>query len=470
MANGARAGRVARAGAAIGAAALLVGVASAIAIGETVTPIVSGWEAAEGLDFDALVDRREARRLSDLERLLRAAEVGAELLGGANAGKAAKVADAATDARRAVSAVAHADDVVDAARLGQRADDAADAARLTRHADDVGPAARAPQDGLAQALDADTPRGSVTATPPRAGLDAAATDPIAPRAPPALEGDCVYVLDDAGQPVRIGNYVDDPDGVMAYLREHPTDEVLVSNMDEARALKRALRHEPDLPGRPRVFAGDDLDRAARNHCANAATLPQPHCPPAAAPPETYTDGKLKPPQHAAAARTPAQADVTRWQRLGQADDAASVSEARAAWFYRQDEAAVQRVILGEERALRYLDVPADGKKVDGVAILRDGRCVPFEVKNQKEINLSGGDNAAFGKFEKIAAHADMDRISHFEVIAHTDSNLPRNHRVDADGWVEFFTADLDGGAWEPAVYGGKRVRVVRAPLGRISID
>ena len=56
------------------------------------------------------------------------------------------------------------------------------------------------------------------------------------------------------------------------------------------------------------------------------------------------------------------------------------------------------------------------------------------------------------------------------MIAHTDSKLQTNYRVDRDGWIEACASGLDDGEWTPVVIGGKRVRVVRADLGRISID
>lgn len=272
---------------------------AAIAVGETLVPVVPGWEAATGKDFVALTDRSEDRRLTTAERVQRGIEVGAEALGGAAALKAtraaraaAKTAGAAADAARAARAADLADDAaraLDAARTA-RAADAADAAKAAKVPATPPPAANTPPTkGLAQALDPDAPRGP--ARPPTATPSPARAPPAA--ATPALEPDCVYVLGKNGKPVRIGNFLDEPDAVLDYLRKNPTAEVLVSNIEEAQKLKNALRHAPDLETRPRVFAGDDLDGARNNYGANG----KPSGPSAAGRDRTPSADDTPPPPH-----------------------------------------------------------------------------------------------------------------------------------------------------------------------------
>jgi hypothetical protein len=109
--------------------------------------------------------------------------------------------------------------------------------------------------------------------------------------------------------------------------------------------------------------------------------------------------------------------------------------------------------------------------VDHVQIKRSGLLVPTEVKNQKTLELEGGGNAAFNKFEAIANHGNTNQISHFEIIAHNDSKLPPGFRINDQGDLEREVSGDSGiGEWRRVEYGGKGVRIVRGPLGRISED
>lgn len=94
--------------------------------------------------------------------------------------------------------------------------------------------------------------------------------------------------------------------------------------------------------------------------------------------------------------------------------------------------------------------------------------IPVEVNNQRVIHLEGSGNAAFNKFEAIAAHSNMAEISHFEVIAHTASQLPPNFRVTGDGILEQLVSGTD--SWKQVSFGGKLVKIRRGGLGQISVD
>jgi hypothetical protein len=121
------------------------------------------------------------------------------------------------------------------------------------------------------------------------------------------------------------------------------------------------------------------------------------------------------------------------------------------------------VVAGETRSAELLGVPKDGKMVDLVKTEKSGLHVPVEVKNQNIIDLDEGTNAALKKFSNIAEHTNMNQVSHFEIIARTDSRLPPNYRINNQGNLERLISGTD--EWARVEYGGKGVRILRGPIG-----
>ncbi|MFC6942599.1 pre-toxin TG domain-containing protein [Salinirubellus sp. GCM10025818] len=140
------------------------------------------------------------------------------------------------------------------------------------------------------------------------------------------------------------------------------------------------------------------------------------------------------------------------------------TEYRAIW-YSQNRKSIRpnSIVAGETAAADLLGVPRGLNMVDHVATQRRGLLVPIEVKAESTITLAGKGNAAFNKFEMIAEHANMANISHFEVIARANSRLPPNFRVNRDGNLERL---VDGQPWTLVEFGGRPVKVYRAPLSR----
>ncbi|GMV41901.1 MAG: hypothetical protein AMXMBFR64_36170 [Myxococcales bacterium] len=143
----------------------------------------------------------------------------------------------------------------------------------------------------------------------------------------------------------------------------------------------------------------------------------------------------------------------------------SESELRALWLI-EHQVATRSVVSGERACAALLGVRRGAPMVDLVRVQRSGRLVPIEVKNQTEAHLSGQGNAAFRKFESIAGGSEIARVSHFEVLMHTDSRLPPNFRVTAGGVLEQLVSGTS--RWERVLFGAKEVRVRRGDLGEIS--
>jgi hypothetical protein len=121
------------------------------------------------------------------------------------------------------------------------------------------------------------------------------------------------------------------------------------------------------------------------------------------------------------------------------------------------------IVAGEENCEELLGVPKGGNMVDMVKTEKSGLRVPIEVKSGNTIDLDKDKNNVFVKFENIAEHTNMNQISHFEVIARTDSELPVNYRINKEGSLEKLisgTAD-----WERVKFGGKEVIVRKGPIG-----
>ena len=143
------------------------------------------------------------------------------------------------------------------------------------------PSATQPQrKGMVQALGGDTagartrgPGANAPRAPPKGakpkGAKPKGAKPKKPVDPDHLEPDCVFVRGADGKLQRIGNFLEDPKAVLDYLRKHPNlDHVVVSNLKEARALKKVLRN---LTGKkPNIFGGSSKRAAKNNRAAHEA--------------------------------------------------------------------------------------------------------------------------------------------------------------------------------------------------------
>lgn len=254
---------------------------------------------------------------------------------------------------------------------------------------------------------------------------------------------------------------------------------------ELRAARRSAAGESapgtTAPAPVRTTATEDVTKrpagVEQSAASTAETGPaQPRAPPSDAPapkaPSATVDPKRSIEHPSAAIGKASDEEIAHLRKTRGWGKDVKVSEINAARLYEAQD-GVRDVIVGEEKAMRGLGAPVKSgeKRVDLALTLDDGLQVPVEVKNQTVPAIISGDNRAVAKFELVAKRADMNKISHFEVAVHTDSVLEPGVRVDAMGWLETEAADLDGnGVWGPLVIGGKRVRVVRGPLGRISVD
>lgn len=131
--------------------------------------------------------------------------------------------------------------------------------------------------------------------------------------------------------------------------------------------------------------------------------------------------------------------------------------------------STKEIVAGENAIKRSLGIDPNKpgvKMTDMMKTDKAGNKVPIEVKNQKEIHLSGKGNSALGKFEDIAKHGDMEGITHFEVMANLDSKLPPNFKVDQSGNLHRLVSGTD--KWEKVEIGGKGVKITRTDLGPIS--
>jgi hypothetical protein len=139
----------------------------------------------------------------------------------------------------------------------------------------------------------------------------------------------------------------------------------------------------------------------------------------------------------------------------------TMSEMRAIALVKRQKSTAG-LVAGENECADFLNVPRKTKMVDIVKTENSGLRVPIEVKNEETLSLGSKGNNALSKFENIANHTDMNQISHFEIIADTKSKLPGNFRVNNQGTLERLISEKDG--WKRVEYGGKEVRVHRAPI------
>jgi hypothetical protein len=123
----------------------------------------------------------------------------------------------------------------------------------------------------------------------------------------------------------------------------------------------------------------------------------------------------------------------------------------------------KNLVAGERDSENFLGVPSGGNMVDLVKTEKSGLHVPIEVKNNNVINLDNDPSNALDKFKNISEHTNMNQISHFEILARTDSALPPNYRVDKGGRLERLISGTKD--WERIEYGGKEVIVRRGPIG-----
>jgi subtilisin family serine protease len=162
--------------------------------------------------------------------------------------------------------------------------------------------------------------------------------------------------------------------------------------------------------------------------------------------------------------TPTQSELYELMRT---KNISSLSEASAYW-YVEKQASTKSLIPGEADIKRYLGIDPNAPGENMVDLLKmdnADKLVPIEVKDQTTIDLVNGGNCAANKFSNIAQKANMNEVTHFEIICNETSQLPPNFMSDSTGKLYQLVSGTNPPEWIEWKFGGKNVYIRKAYLG-----